>query len=101
MKPLHIIKTRYLLSSKPMAHITTKPLAAYALKMKPAILNVVYNLTGSGIRMSETRLFSNRFKGLDISDNVIWDYFVFKLKPTVYLKIFIQKAILKMKGIFK
>lgn len=97
MKPLNIIKTTYLLSSKPLEDATTKPLAGYALQMKPAMLNVISNLTGNDIRLSETKLFSNHFDGLNISDDLIWDYFVFKLKPSVYLKIFVKKVILRLR----
>jgi len=65
--------------------------------MKPPVLNVISDLPGNDIKLSEANLFENDFKGLDISKNLVWDYFVFKLIPSVYVKIFTKKVLLKLR----
>lgn len=97
MKPLHIVKTNYLLSTKQLKDTTSEYRTGYALQMKPPVLNVISDLTGDDIKLGATHLFENNVKGLDISNNLVWDYFVFKLIPSVYVKIFTKKVLLKLR----
>uniref|UniRef100_F4CA80 Glycosyl transferase family 2 n=1 Tax=Sphingobacterium sp. (strain 21) TaxID=743722 RepID=F4CA80_SPHS2 len=97
MKSLSMVKTKYLLSSKRLKDTNDQYMAGYSLQMKPPIINVIYNLKGGDIGLGETALFENNFEGLDIADNSVWDYYVFKLKPNVYLKIFANKVFLKLR----
>lgn len=97
MKPLRVVKTNYLLSTKPLKNTASGHRKGYALEMKPPVLNVISDLPGNDIKLSEANLFENDFKGLDISKNLVWDYFVFKLIPSVYVKIFTKKVLLKLR----
>ncbi|MEH6307514.1 hypothetical protein RYH73_17825 [Olivibacter sp. CPCC 100613] len=97
MKPLDNVKTKYLLSSKQLKGGNSEPLSGYSLQMKPAILNVIYGIEGADIKLGETTLFENNFQGLDITDNSVWDYYIFKLKPNVYLKVFASKVLLRLR----
>lgn len=96
MKPLDRVKSKYLLSSKKLKDASNNYMG-YSLQMKPAVLNIMYNLKGGDIKLSETASFENNFEGPNIADNSIWDYYMFKLKPTIYLKIFANKVFLRLR----
>jgi hypothetical protein len=86
-KPLAIIKTKYLISSKNKLE-NAPVLFSYGLEMKPMVLNLIYHTEGAVFNLSERDGFSNDLNGFSLEKANIFNFFIVKFSFKNTLKIF-------------
>ncbi|WP_298881819.1 hypothetical protein [uncultured Polaribacter sp.] len=86
LKPLNIIKTKYLLSSKVLIEEKDK-IFSFDLELKPMVFNIIHNEIGKVFNFSKTSNFHNLRK-LNLENNIVFNYFIVKLSINKFIKLF-------------
>jgi hypothetical protein len=89
LKPLNVINTKYIISSKNQLK-GEKSILFFGLELKPMILNLLYNVEGSVFSLGEVSKFEDSVKIFNIENQNIFNYFIVKYSIKKHIKIFLS-----------